>query len=154
MRDIWGNDLPIFILELCMEPAPCWYPSGWAQSALWATTCQHADRNPQKHLLLSLLRMCGFISWGTRSKTLHRHYISTFCNTRTVQIANVAQISYFFILRDSSLGRHVNAVARKTRNSSVLYHAQKKTLSKWKCVAMFVFGCSYTVPKVKSQEAR
>ena len=55
MRDIWRNDLPIFILELCMEPAPYWYPSGWAQSALWATTCLHAGRNPQKHLLLRLL---------------------------------------------------------------------------------------------------
>ena len=62
MRDIWRNDLPIFIPELCMEPAPYWYPSGWAQSALWATTCLHAGRNPQKHLLLRLLRMRGFIS--------------------------------------------------------------------------------------------
>ena len=39
--------------------------------------------------------------------------------------SNIPRNTSFFNLHDSSLGRQVNAVTQKPRNSSVLYHKTK-----------------------------
>ena len=57
-------------------------------------------------------------------------------------IAKLPEISHFFNLHDSSLGRHVNAASRKSLEIQAYSIRKPRTLLERKFVRNLVFSCS------------